>query len=127
MSKLSAQAFIAGNKRFKVISGEACDFQPLPRMQEKLENIGEVSEADIFLAQNADYAKKLKAANEVVSSLVKSSSDLKSHLTTNKSERNRATKRKADEQQKDAIKKAREEVTAAVVAIKKNKTKRANM
>jgi len=121
LSNLSLQAFMQENKRYKVISGEVCDLQPLGRMAARLEEFGALEDTDEFLKMKADFLKKLKAGGEVAASLSKASNDVKSHLSTKKNEQVRSMKRKSDDDQKAAVKKARDEVTAAATNIKKKK------
>ena len=60
-------------KRYKVVSGEVCDFQTLEKMRAYLEELSEVDDAGELLQRKANLTRRLKSANEVTASLAKAS------------------------------------------------------
>lgn len=118
---MSLYDYLFENKRYKVISGDYTDFVTKDTMARTIEGVLDLHSPEAYMDMKATWAKNMKALGEVTTSISKAVVDVKSHLGTRRAEASRAVKRKVDDAEKSAIKKAREEATATAQAIKKQK------
>lgn len=121
LKKLSLMAFMQENKTGKVLSGEFSHLVPLSDMLDIIGVVLDQQSVPEYLNMKDRWALQVRAATEVATTITKAIADVNSHIQIKTAESKRAAKRKSENDEKVAMKKAREEATAAAAEIKQQK------
>ncbi|CAE7268103.1 unnamed protein product [Symbiodinium sp. CCMP2592] len=101
--------------------GEADDLLPLSRLRELQEYVLNATDGKSFIAMKQQWQKAEKAAQGVAKGLKQSSDDVIKHLKSAIASRDRATKRKQTQEEKEALQKVKQEAADAAAEIKKRR------